>query len=373
MCLLAEQIIFFQEERLIMTTESAAVTASGSGKFDGIQVMRGLAALFVFVAHIPFSNPTGMFGVDIFFCISGFLMVYTTRKNSKHFMLKRIIRLVPYYWLVTFAVFLVGIVIPSAFEYKTVNPSPVNFVQSLFFFPFAEKGLSGPLLGVGGTLNWEMLFYFLFWLSCKISLKYRAVICSAFLLLLVILGSIVDLPLPFSFWTNNILLEFILGMSAYYIIEYIRNATQRNATQRNATQRNATQIILIIVSLIMLAIMVAFSLPTSTVSPNISRVIYFGLPAFVLFLTFFFFSDGIKIPKVFVTTGDISYSIYLVHFLVIAAFRIFIAPIADFSLTNLFFAFCCLAVTLAVAYVGYYVIEVKLTGVLKALLLKNKT
>lgn len=50
--------------------------------FDSIQALRGLAALFVVFQHIRFLN-FGAFGVDIFFCISGFMIMFTTEKKYK--------------------------------------------------------------------------------------------------------------------------------------------------------------------------------------------------------------------------------------------------------------------------------------------------
>ena len=59
--------------------------------FDSIQALRGLAALFVVFQHIRFLN-FGAFGVDIFFCISGFMIMFTTEKSTKYFFRKRLIR-----------------------------------------------------------------------------------------------------------------------------------------------------------------------------------------------------------------------------------------------------------------------------------------
>ena len=56
--------------------------------FDSIQALRGLAALFVVFQHIRFLN-FGAFGVDIFFCISGFMIMFTTEKSTKYLQRKR--------------------------------------------------------------------------------------------------------------------------------------------------------------------------------------------------------------------------------------------------------------------------------------------
>ena len=53
--------------------------------FDSIQALRGLAALFVVFQHVRFLN-FGAFGVDIFFCISGFMIMFTTEKKYQIFL-----------------------------------------------------------------------------------------------------------------------------------------------------------------------------------------------------------------------------------------------------------------------------------------------
>ncbi|QTD56783.1 acyltransferase [Parasphingorhabdus cellanae] len=75
-----------------------------------IQYLRGIAALMVVILHLftgslfieKWSNTWLRGGVDIFFVISGFIMVKSTinkRYSILYFYLKRIIRIVPLYWL----------------------------------------------------------------------------------------------------------------------------------------------------------------------------------------------------------------------------------------------------------------------------------
>ncbi len=90
-------------------------------KIDSIQVLRGIAALIVAIYHLKYltaDNPVftslldfffnnGAAGVNLFFVISGFIMVYIT--GSKHytlrdvvdFLTKRLIRIWPTYALIT--------------------------------------------------------------------------------------------------------------------------------------------------------------------------------------------------------------------------------------------------------------------------------
>ena len=73
-------------------------------KIDSIQILRFLAAFSVMMVHLPLFG-FGAWGVDIFFVISGFIMMYVTESNERNFLVKRIIRIVPLYWMLTMGVF----------------------------------------------------------------------------------------------------------------------------------------------------------------------------------------------------------------------------------------------------------------------------
>ena len=72
------------------------------------------------MVHLPLLG-FGSWGVDIFFVISGFIMMYVTENNHKHFLLKRIIRIVPLYWIITFGVFTLAIFYPYLLNNTTAN------------------------------------------------------------------------------------------------------------------------------------------------------------------------------------------------------------------------------------------------------------
>ena len=129
------------------------------------------AALLVVFVHLDELLPRlglplfGGAGVDIFFVISGFIMVHTTMDRDDvtpwSFMAGRISRIVPAYWVATFAVFGIALVAPSLL--RTPHLPVGELLQSLAFIPFVkDSGLTQPLLFVGWTLNYERFFYLVF-------------------------------------------------------------------------------------------------------------------------------------------------------------------------------------------------------------------
>lgn len=120
------------------------VTKSGGtspyGQLSSIHGLRALAALLVvfhhgreqinsFAATLPTQLGTG--GVDIFFVISGLVMILSTegREMSRvEFLLHRIKRVVPLYWFVTFLT--VAIVIAAPNLMKNTSFSLSSLIQS---------------------------------------------------------------------------------------------------------------------------------------------------------------------------------------------------------------------------------------------------
>jgi exopolysaccharide production protein ExoZ len=88
-------------------------------KLASVQYLRAVAALLVVAYH---TNNMGLlrphftilgfggYGVDLFFVISGFIITVTTARDTSPgvFFRKRLIRIVPLYWLVTFVYVLIA-------------------------------------------------------------------------------------------------------------------------------------------------------------------------------------------------------------------------------------------------------------------------
>lgn len=87
-------------------------------------------------------------------------------------------------------------------------------LSSYLFIPFSriEDSHLVPVLGVGWTLNYEMLFYLIFAFGLAFPARhYRKVTISAFLVFAIV-GLFISTDLPqLWFWTRSIILEFLLG------------------------------------------------------------------------------------------------------------------------------------------------------------------
>lgn len=139
-----------------------------------VQALRGLAAFLVVFVHLEAMarlvglpadvTVFGNSGVDVFFVISGLIMVVTTsgrRQTAQGFLRNRVTRIVPLYWAVTFAVFAVALLTPSLLQSTTADP--FELAKSLAFIPYQRAdGAMHPVVFVGWTLNYEMAFYLVF-------------------------------------------------------------------------------------------------------------------------------------------------------------------------------------------------------------------
>ena len=157
-------------------------------KLDFLQAFRGIAALMIVILHSRINYPTvesnqisnwlfsaGGAGVDLFFVISGFIMVYTTRNSdgsllySTQFAIKRITRIVPVYFVISFVFYIFMLI-----SYRLINaPYSHNFIdliKSYMFIPLDLNNATAPFFGspvlhVGWSLNYEMYFYLIFFVS----------------------------------------------------------------------------------------------------------------------------------------------------------------------------------------------------------------
>jgi exopolysaccharide production protein ExoZ len=211
---------------------------SAPSEIVGIQCMRYVAAMAVLVDHfivvlvengraphelLPFAYRLGAAGVFVFFAISGFVMMLTNRGKFRvpgsagEFLLRRLIRIWPMYFLATVIVF--------ATRHGTDGgPGADDLARSLSFVPYASpNGLYRPVLGKGWTLNYEMFFYAVF----AAGLLFRKP-AGLFLVGLVLValaageGAGSGAGEALRFYANGIVLYFLIGIVLGYLVKETR-------------------------------------------------------------------------------------------------------------------------------------------------------
>ncbi|NOJ43682.1 acyltransferase family protein [Bradyrhizobium australiense] len=305
-----------------------------------IQILRAVAAYLVLFVHLrpllPESSiatvlhDKGYSGVDLFFVISGFIMVYTTSRrkvSASEFLLNRVKRIVPLYYLTTFFVFVIAISLP--FLLHSSSPDIDALLKSLVFIPFEKSpGRIYPVYYLGWTLNYEMFFYLIFALSLSIRYEMRVALCATMILGLVLFGLYIRSPsnVILHFYSQTIMLDFSLGM----ILALFRD-------QISATMHRIPVLPWLTLSL-GLGLLVAFSflpITSSVYAPPTNTLLTFGVPAALIVMAAVGFDD-VKTrgqPWQFLQEiGNASYSIYLTHFFVVGVLNAF-ANYAHFSPT----------------------------------------
>lgn len=193
-----------------------------------LQILRALAAYAVFLTHFghyagpvlprPDALAFGAAGVDVFFVLSGFIMFVSTAGRGEtpgSFLLRRAIRVVPLYWLVTLALALIALAGLKPIGIVELRPDYV--VQSLLFLPFSRGGYVEPLNSVGWTLNYEMFFYAVFAALLLLEkLRTRMLALGLAFGALVLLGLAPVPGLYWAYYTKPIILEFVAGAGLGY-------------------------------------------------------------------------------------------------------------------------------------------------------------
>lgn len=172
-------------------------------KFRSIQVLRAIAALAVVVLHaVPEPNSPlgpfgyGAFGVDLFFVISGFIMAQVAQgRTARDFLRDRLWRIYPLWWVA---------VLPWLFMLRR---GPLFVLSSITLWPIYPGGYYSPVLLVGWTLSFELLFYAAVTLTLTSRIRTPVLVYATLLLL----GLTVTSPLV-HFLGSPLSLEFLMGV-----------------------------------------------------------------------------------------------------------------------------------------------------------------
>jgi exopolysaccharide production protein ExoZ len=292
-----------------------------AGKLNAVQLLRCVAALLVvychtldwqqdaggtgsfFQNHFFYLQNFGAVGVDIFFVISGFIITiisYYYAKNNKvfYFFVKRFIRVVPLYWIVSLIVF------AGLFLFNKGRTDTKTILATLLILPY-------PILVQGWTLFFEFLFYTVVTISMSVSKKKYITITILFFLVCFVLWYIVPAHLAVrKYLFNAIMLEFLLGVAigVFYLSSFRINT--------------------IILNVFFIAGVTGLLATVFTGYKNISehyltvdgthsllRVLIWGIPSALLVagLVLKEKMHALTVPHLWIAVGNASYSIYLTH------------------------------------------------------------
>lgn len=281
------------------------MTQSKPKQFVSVQYLRALAAIIVILHHARNPRPwlfnpvpdlgIGQAGVDIFFIISGFIMYESARGEAPaEFVRRRIVRVVPLYWIATLLTLLVAAGSPLTWDGRILG----DLVQSLLFIPhynLEHPDRIWPVLIPGWTLNFEMFFYLLF--AIAIATRRLLVSISATLCALVAAGLAFRFENPILLtYTDPLIAEFLMGI---LLARYREKLAHPPA------------MLLLPVGIAALAASAAVMGP---------RVLSWGLPAFAIVAGALAVEANHRLPRVPLLShlGDASYSIYLFQIIVVA-------------------------------------------------------
>lgn len=183
-----------------------------------IQVIRGMACIFICFNHCAFFNKysLGEIGVEFFVIMSGFLTAMNAMDNGglrKNYLISKVRKMIPLYWLATIAIYCLGSIKPQLFSSMDFGVS--NLVYSLFLVPGHTF-----YLYQGWTLTYFFMFYIIYWCVDKMT-KHRDCWASTIMIGIVLLGFVFEFvgwDNPLIQYTNPILLEFVYGICLYYLV-----------------------------------------------------------------------------------------------------------------------------------------------------------
>jgi peptidoglycan/LPS O-acetylase OafA/YrhL len=334
--------------------KGAKADLTSGGRLQFLDLLRGVAALLVVFDH-SFNVPvvddlihkyfdTGRLGVTVFFLVSGFVIPLTLERRASiiAFVVNRFFRLYPLFWLsivgvaawVVFRIPLTPVEYYQVFETHLLRNLLINatMLQEAFHIPNA--------IPVYWTLTIELAFYVCCVLLFRFGYLKRSTetawaVWTIVLLVAVVLPCIIRHRVPFEHIFAFV--TFFLGTVVY------RNYHGLVSDRRLITLTVA------VVSLAMLGTACNyyfFTTSSELVTPQASATTYLAS-----FLAFFvvYANRSRKFPAVFLWLGRISYSVYLLHPLVIELSVYTLGELARFTVG--------LPATLAVSTLTYKYIE----------------
>jgi peptidoglycan/LPS O-acetylase OafA/YrhL len=261
-------------------------------KLRSIQVLRGIAACAVAFLHCSqnLQGPAGdeaygSFGVDLFFVISGFIMAQVSKERTAgEFLRDRLWRIYPLWWI-------------ALLPWLLILPrGPATIASSVTLWPIVDGTYYVPVLQVGWTLSFELIFY----AGMALAIATRPALPLA-VFGLCLAGALATSSALLCFIGSPMVLEFLMGL----------------VVARLPRRTTFGGLAVVGLALVALTAPSTGSARGTLLDPHFAlwRTVVWGLPAaFIVW-------GMISLEKLFerrmfdapVMIGDASYSIYLFH------------------------------------------------------------
>ncbi|QMV77733.1 acyltransferase [Enterobacter hormaechei] len=270
-----------------------------------LQILRGIAAMLVVTNHFLSTTIGGVFklngglGVDIFFVLSGFLMIHTMneKKSSVSFLLSRVKRIYPLYLILSIPLILSTIPLTYTF----------GIVGNLLLIPSFGDPNYTMANGPSWTLVYEMMFYLMF-SACLIFTKNKSLICLVICIVISLCVYSINGYDRYR-WVNfgyiigdPLMLNFAAGCAIACLYEHTK-----------LFKINTILSLLIFIILMRLALVDL---------EGQERIYKFGIPSvFIILIAIHTRFNSSVLTSALRELGDASYSIYLSHIYVTLIFH----------------------------------------------------
>ena len=339
-------------------------------QLDFIQALRGVAVLLVVSYHYqhfldgkafwslgPRLFEHGTIGVNLFFVLSGFIMVFATQADGSgpgmavRFAIKRLTRIAPPYVFWTLVMWLVTRGLPN----PAFDVDGLEWIRTLSFQPL-EPGSAAPFFGypllyVGWSLSYEMYFYGMFAASLLAPGRWRWVA----LLGLAVTGLVAvpalsgrglhadallhyHLPGMLNVAANPLIWEFLAGVVIGHL--FLGPARIRDRGLAGSLLALALGVVLW-----QYAAGVRSGHGVTRAGPSVI--------ALVLFAALYAKSYPVRVPAWLRWVGDVSYSLYLVHVIPTMIARHHKAP----TTSGMAMFVACFVLSLVTAYWSHRLLE----------------
>ncbi len=307
--------------------------------FSNIQALRGIAVLLVIFYHLvgvqiqsssdyalPKVLQFGAVGVDIFFLISGFLMMAITQdtpsgfSSAMQFMKRRLLRIYPMYWLVSIPVtYLLFFSSRDVLLSLKLNPDAARYIPDLPEYLFKSALLfpqvNLPPLTISWTLIHEIFFYCVFSLLLLTPLRARIWLIALWSVTTLVFWCLLKPSQyqPISYLLcNPLTLEFTTGC-------FLAVALQKAIKIQSPRFFLSLGCISIIATWLIWVFRNDYDFPIADM-----RVLYFLLPCALLLASAVLMEQHkALLPKSLQLIGDASYSLYLTHIVFLSIGRKF--------------------------------------------------